>query len=326
MIGAERVARGSDFDRLLDVLGERGRLYQRRGVYLLKEVTPVKVLKPLKVGARQAFLIGEMLSRNENCPILPRTFRPESGKPYLWHKGSRYMLTEFLEGREADYYRIEDLQAAIKAMNGFHRFGKELIQQDAKRWSTLRIDLVKAWQTRLSQMEICREMAIRESSAWAKQYLKLWHHHGTQAHQAIHELQHWPKTEPDTLCYHDWAFHNVIIQKDGARLFDFDYMLVDQPVHDKCNLIGRYLRLFQWSRESLFKILWNFDRFYSWHAGELGLLRILLTFPYDFWILGRQFFLEKQPWSMKYFQEQWSRKISGFAEKQRLLELFDKIM
>jgi CotS family spore coat protein len=325
MIGAESITQGVGAD-FLSGLGELDPLYQRRGVYLLREVTPHKVLKQLKVGAQQALLIGKLLRQSRVCPVLPQIFESNSGKPYHWFRGSRYILIEFLEGREADYFNLEDLQAAIQAMKELHCFGKELIAQNPRIWSPIKINLLKTWQRRLAEMETCREIAIRQKTGWSQQYLQLWHHHGTLAHQAIHELLQWRGKEIDTICYHDWAFHNLIIKEAKARLFDFDYMIVDYPVHDKCNLIARYLRLFQWSLDSTLRILWNFDHYYPWSSEELRLLLIMLTFPYDYWILGRQYFLEKQPWSMRYYQEQWMRKIGCFKKKQLVFDLLNKLM
>jgi len=71
------------------------------------------------------------------------------------------------------------------------------------------------------------------------------------------------------------------------------------------------------------KALWNFDRFYPWKIGELRKFRIYLTFPYEYWMLGRQYFLERQPWSTRYFIDQWHRKVSGFEKRIKILELIE---
>lgn len=319
MIGT-KIGQNRDSE-LVMAFGEVGRLERQGQVYLLRHDERKRVLKPLQVGAMQAFLISKLLSTRNAWSGLPLLIHPTSGKPYLWHKGSRYMMTAMLEGRTADYFEIKDLQLAIEGMRGFHEFGGAVLQEDPKRWRPLEINLVDLWQKRFQEMSICRSIAIRHQTRWAKQYLKLWHYFASQALQALAELKHYGNIENKVICYHDWAFHNVIINHEKAYLFDFDYMVVDYPVHDKCNLISRYLRLFNWSNRSLFTVLWNFDRFYPWRNHEIKLLRILLMLPYDYWMFGRQLFIEKQPWSEKYYLDQWNRKVMNYSEREQVLNL-----
>jgi CotS family spore coat protein len=322
-----------------------------RSVYLLHyrneepEQNKRLVLKQLKIGAVKSFLIGELLWQGANCfdheaaikrrnnfdggaPILPNLVKPAPANNYWWFRGNRYLLTHMLPGREADYKQLDDLQAAIRTMNILHRFSQSVIDGNPHRWSFLKMDLKKEWWKRIREMAACREIAIRTKTPWNKQYVSCWSKFHDQAWKALQELENLDRdpvtvtrVNTDVICYHDWAHHNLIIDEGKAYLVDFDDLIVDRPVHDRTNLIGRYLRLNRWSTESFFKIIWNFDRFYPWKEGELRWLRAFLTFPYDYWMLGRQYFIEKQPWSMKYYQDQWERKIACQIEREKVLKL-----
>ena len=314
-------------------------------VYQIRWGETDSVIKQLKVGAIKAFLIGELLSQGQNLgretdksatnpywingfPIIPRAIKPFGGGNYWWCNGNRYSITVLLPGRCADYHQVKDLQATIRTMKDFHCFSKALINNN-RRWSFLRFDCASEWLKRIREMTICREIAIRLKDNWSKQFLECWRGFYNQAWESLLELQQLQSSDKelisgnqrDVLCYHDWAYHNIIINSGIAYLIDFDYMIVDGAVHDRTNLIGRYLRLNRWSIEALFRILWNFDRFYEWKSGELHWLRTFLTFPYEYWMLGRQYFIEKQPWSIKYYQDQWDRKITFETERRRVLEM-----
>lgn len=301
------------------------------------------VLKPLKLGAVKAFLIGELLAAGQkfSWPILPSPVKSTEAQNYLWCRGNRYLLTVLIKGRAADYQRRSDLQAAIRTMKTFHCVTRELIARNPKRWDFLRFDLAAEWRKRIGEMEICRRMASREcvcrgepNNDWSCRYLAYWTEFYDQAREVVGVLENLTanmqaNTENggDVICYHDWAYHNVII-RDGqppdeceAFLIDFDYIIVDRPVHDRANLISRYLRLNSWSLPSLTQILTDFNRFYEWQPGELDWLWIYLAFPYEYWMLGRQYFIEKQPWSMKYYEDQWQRKIACGVERKRVLEM-----
>jgi CotS family spore coat protein len=295
-----------------------------RSVYFAPQQDPIYVLKPLRIGAIKAHLIGRLLVEEELSSIVPRLIKPESGSYYLWYSGNRYLATEKIPGRVADYYSVMDLKAAVITMANFHRISRQLIQSNPARWSILQFNPQLQWRQYLREMEICREIAIRfQGDLFSRQYLQKWHLFYEMAFRVLQEFP--PKVAPmqETLCYHDWAFHNVIIEQERAHLIDFDDMIVDHSIHDRVNLISRYLRLHHWSIPALLKTLWYFDHFYHWQKGDLKLLRLYLTFPYEYWILGRQYYIEKQPWSRRYYQDQWQRKISLLPERLKVLDLID---
>lgn len=297
--------------------------FKRSNVYLITGPNGPKVLKELRIGAEQAKLIGELLTYLNGSGLTPELVRPKSGSAYYWYKGTRYFLTRYLSGRSADYFQLQDLQGAIRAMASLHHLSGRFLPSHPLHRSALKFEPVRIWRKRLREMEICRDRAIRLGNHWSRQYLRFWHQYWNQALNAIEEIESLKTGRPEVICYHDWACHNLIINNDQVVLFDFDYMIVDHPVHDRTNLISRYLRLYRWSKEALFKALWNFDRFYPWNLGELRKLRIYLTFPYEYWILGRQYFLERQPWPEKYYQDQWDRKAAYLEQRIKILKLIE---
>lgn len=311
------------FPEALSEFGDDLLKFKRNNIYLISGKDGIRVLKELRIGAEQAKLIGELLTYLNDSGLTPELIRPRSGAVYFWNKGNRYFLTRFLPGRNADYYQLQDFQAAIRAMFKLHQLSSRFLLSHPIHRSFLKFEPVRIWRQRLREMEICRDRAIRLRHPWSKEYLRFWYFFWNQGTKAVKEIETVKTEESEVICYHDWAFHNLIIKNGEAALIDFDYMIVDHPVHDRVNLLSRYLRLHQWSKESLLKALWNFDRYYPWKVGELRALRIYLTFPYEYWILGRQYYLELQPWSLKYFQEQWERKVSGFEQRVKILELIE---
>lgn len=297
-----------------------------RGVYRVDGAVP-KILKPLKTGAIQAFLIGKLLGRTEGS-MIPKLVRTADGRDYLWFRGNRILMTEQVPGIPADYRNDWDLDAAISAMGRWHQLSRECIDRGAVPWDAIRFDTCNVWKKRLQEFDDCREMALRSQDAFSRIYLQKWREYTRQAYETFQDFSNIASSAlqtPPVLCYHDWAFHNVLVDGPNAFLIDFDYMILDTAVHDRANLIGRYLRLFQWNEKALLKILWKFDRHYPWRRGEIRLLRIFLSFPYDYWMIGRQYFIEKQPWSGKYFWDQWQRKVARQENRNRALLLLEQL-
>lgn len=305
-------------------LSPRAELEPHRSVWLVDDGQDRKVLKPLKTGAVRSFLIGELLKEIKAGWRVPDLIPTETGQNYLWFRGNRYYLTRWLDGREADYYRDEDLEAAIRAMRWFHESTERLVEASS-RWEFFRFQPGREWDRYLREMEACRRLAIRRGDRWCKKYLRLWPDYYYQACRAVEAYLDFDGRSRKCLCYHDWAHHNVVIREGWAYLFDFDYMVMDSATHDKANLISRYLRLHQWDYRYLLKVLWLFDKHYPWKKGELSLLHIYLAFPYDYWMFGRQFLLERLPWSQRYLEEQWQRKVACLGQRNRSLEILEAL-
>jgi CotS family spore coat protein len=306
--------------------GETGiRITTLRSVFTASTSAGNVVVKPLRTGATQAFLTGKLLAGNRRCPVLPEWIGDCHAPYYRGKSGNRYLITRQLPGREADYRNIEDLMTAIRTMREFHRYSRSLLQEEPNLWKLIGFSPVRVWKQSFSELEQCRRAALRAQDAWSREYLKLWHYFSRQGWEAIQGLPARAEDGEAVICYHDWAFHNLIIANERGYLIDFDAMVVDHPVHDRANLISRYLRLHHWSVEAIMKTLWNFDRIYPWKKNELQRLRSYLMFPYDYWMLGRQFFLEKQHWSSRYFDEQWQRKIIPYREREKVLQLIERI-
>ncbi len=318
-------APGSDLALIINLYGLKAPVKQYGRVYLVFTPKGPKILKPLRYGSLNSFYTGKLLTLGEELPFLPRLHHSLVGSYYAYHKGTRYLLTDFVAGREADYYNQSDWQTAIGTMKEYHHFFQQEIKSNGPKWQPLHFNGSRAWQERLTEMVRCREIASQRPDHFSRQYQKEWRYFTAQGDRALTIFEKATDLLPQTICYHDWACHNLIVNQERASLIDFDYLIVDYTVHDKANLIGKYLKINGYQVKALLKALWDFDRIYPWQKGEIKLLLAYLTFPYDYWMWGRQYFLEKQPWGPKYFAKQWQRKIAGEKERRLVLDVLERI-
>lgn len=319
---------GKELEPVLKSYGLNGnlRIERLRSVFVISNGGADLILKPLLIGSIKTNLITRFIEINQQSQLLPTLVKTTDDSNYCWYQGNRYLLTRKIAGREADYLNEADLKTAIKTMFLFHRETCLNNQVNQEQWSFIKYDPAQNWLQYFHEMNNCKNRAIKLGDLFSKWYLQEWSFYADCAWQSIQDYQQAMKDSDLVFCYHDWAYHNVIIDQCGqGKLFDFDYLILDRSVHDKCNLIARYLRLYNWSLQAFWKIMDCFDRFYPWRQRELKLLRIYLSFPYEFWILGRQYFIEKQHWSLKYYQDQWIRKIANGKRIQNILQILERI-
>ncbi|HBF35753.1 MAG TPA: hypothetical protein DDW50_00345, partial [Firmicutes bacterium] len=185
--------------------------YQARGsVYFTPLANPSYVLKPLRIGAIRSYLTGALLNHKKLSGIVPHLIKPESGGYYRWKHGNRYLLTEIIQGRVADYTCTKDLKVAVATMAIFHRICREIILSEPQRWDILRFNPLCQWRKCLREMEICRDRAIRsQKDFFSRQYIQMWHAFYDMAFHVLQEFPNQSFPAQETICYHDWAFHNV---------------------------------------------------------------------------------------------------------------------
>ncbi|HEX7712820.1 MAG TPA: phosphotransferase [Bacillota bacterium] len=329
------VSEGSP-EQILAGWGLSGSIRPYRRVYLMElpgecEFSRFWILKPMRIGAGRAACIARLLSHGAEWGIIPDLRWCGSDLLhrglYQWYRGNRYLISRFLPGRTAEYQDYHDLSAALQTMGSFHVLTTRLLGEEPQHWEILRYNPTREWRIRLGELRNCKQLAYRMGDDWSRRYLKVWDGFYDQAQVALEELEQCYETASSfpTLCYHDWAHHNVLIDSKNAYLIDFDELILDCPAHDRANLIGRYLRLRDWSIKSLHRIIFENNRIYPWRENELRLTRIYLTFPYDYWILGRQYLIEQQPWSHRYYEDQWQRKIAPNHRRLKLLEIMARM-
>ncbi|HEX3015989.1 MAG TPA: CotS family spore coat protein [Desulfobacteria bacterium] len=96
-----------------------------------------------------------------------------------------------------------------------------------------------------------------------------------------------------TICHHDYTYHNLLNDKeDKIWLLDFDYCLLDMPLHDLGNMILHVLKLSNWSPESANRILLMYHRERPLQQAELDALFSFVQFPQDFWQIAWAYYAE----------------------------------
>lgn len=127
-------------------------------------------------------------------------------------------------------------------------------------------------------------------------------------------------------CHHDFAHHNVLINKDlEMKIIDFDYVLLDSHLHDLCSLIIRKMRYNKWSIEDALFIMKSYSSEYRIKEEELKVMAGFIQFPQDFWQIGIQYYAEKQPWGEDFFNKKIEKIYLDREARENFVNKFKKI-
>lgn len=127
-------------------------------------------------------------------------------------------------------------------------------------------------------------------------------------------------------CHHDFAHHNVLINNNlDIKIIDFDYLILDSHLHDLSSLIIRKMRYNKWSIEDALFIMKSYNSEYRIKDEELKVMGGFMQFPQDFWQVGIQYYVEKQPWGENFFNKKIEKIYLDRDGKASFINKFDKI-
>lgn len=246
-----------------------------------------------------------------------------------------YYVTDWIESRECRFKVREDLQKAIEAAAGLHRasagymppaeakpriYYNKWVEKFEKKGAEL-LEFGKTIEDK-AYMDVFDEIFSKHLSYYWDQ--------GKQSIAMINESSYadisQQSKEKGEFCHHDMANHNFLITEEGKIcLIDFDYCIMDTRLHDVSSLVIRNMRYGVWDIQRAYHILNEYDRLYALSRKDLAVIKAFMTFPQDFWQVGLQYYVEKQPWTMDFFLLRLNRIVDDREMRDRFLNAFIKL-
>jgi len=128
------------------------------------------------------------------------------------------------------------------------------------------------------------------------------------------------------LCHHDYAHHNVLIEKSGVvNIIDFDYCILDSHLHDLSSLLIRRMKNGKWNLENARFIMDEYDVINSIFKSDIDVMAAFMEFPQEYWQIGIQYYWEKKDWGEEFFLKKLEKNYEDRVDKQIFLEKFRQI-
>lgn len=243
-----------------------------------------------------------------------------------------YYLVDWIESRECRFKREEELKKAIRAAAELHRASIGYVPPKGAKPRVFYNKWVDKCYKKITELlEFSKFIEDKEyKDDFDEMYSRHLSYYCRQAGESAEMINRSPYREVSEeseksgeFCHHDLANHNFLITEEGnVYLIDFDYCIMDTRLHDLCSLIIRNMRYGVWEIEKAYFILNEYDRIYSVNQKELEVIKALMTFPQDFWQVGLQYYVEKQPWTMEYFLMRLGRIVNDREIRDRFLQEF----
>lgn len=314
-----------------------------RGVYLLRTDSGKKCLKRINYGVQKLmFIYGakEHLIKN-GFERIDRYDLNTEGNPYAMVNEDIYTLSEWIEGRECDFFNDDDLIIAAKnlaylhiASKGYEPPENSKLKTDLGRWPHLMEKRVKAFERMRSMV---RKKKNRKSE-FDLNYIKNYEFYKKLGNRAIKVLNGSEyislckiADDEKSFCHHDYTYHNIIINNESeVNVVDFDYCKREIRVYDISNFITKVLKRRNWDIKYANLIIEAYNSVSPLTEEENKVLYAFLLFPQRFWRLCNRYYYNEVNWIHNTFskkmeamiaeQENYSKFIEDFAAEYKQKE------
>ena len=247
--------------------------------------------------------------------------------------GGYAYLTEWIEARQCSYSNPLDLVIAASKLAELHKKseGFTLTYGMNPRIGWLR--WIEIFETRIKEIESFKEIIFRKGKLtdFDKLYLEIMDGEIDKAASSIYNLRNsnyfnrMKKELPKNgFCHHDYANHNVLIEKDGkVIIIDFDFCILDTSLHDLGSLLIRKMKNGKWHLDNARLILDSYTAVNPIERSDIKILSGFIEFPQDYWQVGIQYYFEKQPWEEDFFMHKLLRVEEDREDKSDFIEEFN---
>ncbi|MEG0128451.1 CotS family spore coat protein [Clostridium sp.] len=301
-----------------------------RSVYMLKTDKGMKILKKIMYDIDELKFIYESLSYIRKTYSNIVNFKLSSdGNPYVQDETGIYVVLDIIEGRECVFENPVDLKYTAKHLAKLHLAGENIDSFHEKRYRSGR--LLDKYNGTLDNLKKFKEIASMHVNKkdFDKLYLSYADYYIACIYNSIEAIQgsKYAKYSRNkyVLCHHDLAHHNIIIDNDNdVHFLDFDYSLIDLPMHDLSNIIVKAVKHNRWDIDISKTILNHYREEKPMNEDEMNILYGYLAFPKDFYDIATSYYFRNRDWEEDEFLEKLKRKSEYKDDRERFLINFKR--
>lgn len=301
-----------------------------KNIYKLKSINESYCLKVIKYEKAHFLFILEAMEHLNNSGFnnMVDIYKTIKGERYITLPGAFAYLSPFIDAIAYDYDNPLFLTLAAKTLGDLHVKSKGFV---VKPYMKPRIYYGKwfdIFNTRLKEIEDFkgRIEGKDNKTEFDELYYKNIKQQLKAGEKAIEMLQNSNYIEHSKdmeargeFCHHDYAHHNILMDKNFPRIIDFDYCILDTHLHDLASLIIRKMKGSGYSEHDCILILDAYNEVYKLNKEDLKIISSLLFFPQEFWQIGIQYYWEKQPYSDELYNKRLNKTISDFSIRCELI-------
>lgn len=305
---------------------------KKKNIYKITASTGNYCLKIINYEFKHFYFIISVIEhlRKNGFDSTPEIERTRDEKNYIKVGDAYGYLIPWIRSRNSNYKIDVELQGAAEKLSELHKCSEGFTVDDYMKPRIGWFKWIKTYETRIEEILDFKKRIYQKfyKSDFDILYLEIMNEEIERGKRAIEKLRssNYEKAMEEeimklSVCHHDYAHHNVLIDnKDKYHIIDFDYCILDSPLHDLSSLTIRAMKDGNWSEERFNFIINSYSKNIS--SNKKRLMLGFMEFPQDYWQVGLQYYWERQPWS----EERFMKKITDYIKDRDKKEMFIKKM
>jgi CotS family spore coat protein len=310
----------------------------KRSIYRVETDQGLKCLKKVRYDQNTFRYIDEAMEHlvHNGFSKIASLVKTLDGSLYVEDEEDKYVVMNWLEGRECDYENPIELNLAVKTLAELHSASKgfepsidQPERNDLGKWPDI-------FQNRSQELVWMKENVEQKENQniFDKMFLENIEYYYQNSLEAIESFKFFSYKKlvekaqiEKSFCHNDYAYHNILISYDGQQimLLDFDYCVIDIRIKDIASLIHRNLKKCFWDIGRAEYILNSYHSEKALSNDELKGIYTYLLFPTDFWRIANQYYIEKKDWNKETFVNKLIQKSEYKELRQGFLKEFKKM-
>lgn len=303
-----------------------------KNVYKVKTEEGYKCFKASKYDIRQfGFIISviDYLRIKGFEGVLP-IYSTRNGEKFIKVDNKYGFMCDWINSRESSFKNPIELKKCVESLSklhlssrGFNGEGIPGVRRYYGKW-------IDKFNKRSNELLYFKALITSKDkkSEFDNIYLKYFDIHYKQSLQSIRNIEASNYLEVmgehellGEICHHDTANHNFLITENFKTvMIDFDYCIFDTHLHDLGSILIRNLKYDNWERDIFEYILNLYSREIPVSREELYIVSCFMKFPQDFWQVGLQYYIEKQPWNEDFFVRKLTRTVLDSKNRMEFIE------
>lgn len=305
-----------------------------KNVYKIKTFDNYLCLKVIGYNFHHFYFIVSAVKhlQNNGFERIPKLINTLGNKEYIALDNHFAYLTPWVSARICNYDNPLDLELAAAKLAELHKksIGFEVDDRMQPRVGWFKwIDTFGARRDEILGFK-AKILMKDQKSEFDHLYLDMMEEELIRADMCIDNLcnsSYITKMEKEILlkgfCHHDYAHHNVLIGDSGnVDIIDFDYCILDTHLHDLSSLLLRTMKNGKWDMDTAKYIMDIYNNIMTIDILDIPIMAAFMEFPQDYWQIGIQYYLEKQPWEEEFFMKKLKKTCEDREEKQEFVEEF----
>lgn len=279
-----------------------------RGSIIIETCKEKYIAKKINV-TQEKWAFVNLLKEHLACngfPCTDRYLTPSDGEGIFRVGEDCWTICTYNGGRESNFDEKPELEQICKSVARMHKATRNF---KPKEIINVREELGKTpltYNKRLDELKRLKKKAEKGHSQFDMLFLKTCGYFIESGQEAVklingnsYDAVIKTAIRKQETCHCDLTYQNILVDKRGTYIINFECAAFDTKIYDITNLIRRKMRKCNWAPKEAEKMILDYHSINELTYDDIIVLKAMLMFPQKYWRIANKHYNMKRAWAEK---------------------------